>query len=74
MNQIAEKIIKNIIRREGGFVNHPADKGGATKYGITQATLGSWRGLKRNATVAEVQSLLQSEAEQIYYKNYIQKI
>ena len=73
MNQIAEKIIKNIIRREGGFVNHPADKGGATKYGITQATLGSWRGLKRNATVAEVQSLLQSEAEQIYYKNYIQK-
>lgn len=73
MNQIASQIIQNIIRREGGFVNHPADKGGATKYGITAATLGNWRGLKRNATANEVQNLTQSEAEQIYYKNYIQK-
>lgn len=73
MNENAKKIINDIIRREGGFVNHPADKGGATKYGITAATLGSWRGLKRNATTAEVQNLTQNEAEQIYYKNYIQK-
>lgn len=28
-----------IIEHEGGFVNHPSDSGGATKYGITQ---GSW--------------------------------
>lgn len=73
MNQIATEIIQNIIRREGGFVNHPADKGGATKYGITAATLGNWRDLKRSATANEVKNLTQQEAEQIYYKNYIQK-
>lgn len=73
MNNQAGIIIKEIIRREGGFVNHPNDKGGATKYGITAATLGSWRGLKRNATADEVKNLTQNEAEQIYYNNYIKK-
>lgn len=36
-----EKIIALIIRYEGGpkVTNHPADRGGVTKYGITQ---GSW--------------------------------
>lgn len=34
-----EKAIKHILEWEGGFSDHPADKGGATKYGITHATL-----------------------------------
>jgi lysozyme family protein len=29
-------IIADLIRREGGYVNHPSDKGGPTKYGITE--------------------------------------
>ena len=32
-------IIKEIIRREGGYVNHPNDRGGPTKYGVTHKTL-----------------------------------
>lgn len=32
------QFISNIIDREGGFVNHPADKGGPTKYGVTLKT------------------------------------
>jgi len=28
--------IKALIEREGGFSNHPADKGGPTMYGITE--------------------------------------
>jgi len=28
--------IKEIIEREGGYVNHPADKGGPTKFGVTE--------------------------------------
>ncbi len=32
-----DKIISTIIAREGGYVNNPADKGGATNYGITEA-------------------------------------
>ena len=29
-------LIDELIEREGGFVDHPADRGGPTKYGITE--------------------------------------
>ena len=29
--------VDELIEREGGYVNHPADKGGPTRYGITEA-------------------------------------
>ena len=32
-----EKYLDELIKREGGYVNNPADRGGATKYGITEA-------------------------------------
>ncbi|EPH1975837.1 glycosyl hydrolase 108 family protein, partial [Acinetobacter baumannii 45002_8] len=32
-----EQYLDELIKREGGYVNNPADRGGATKYGITQA-------------------------------------
>lgn len=32
------KAIDDLIEREGGYVNHPNDPGGATKYGVTEAT------------------------------------
>ncbi|MGN5375691.1 glycoside hydrolase family 108 protein [Sphingomonas hankookensis] len=31
------KLIDDVIDREGGYVDHPADRGGPTRYGITQA-------------------------------------
>lgn len=64
-------IISEIIRREGGYVNHPADKGGPTKYGITQATLSGWRG--RAATAAEVEALTEMEARTIYTDLFVVK-
>ena len=32
-----EKLIEEVIGREGGFSDHPADRGGATRWGITEA-------------------------------------
>lgn len=53
------------------FVNDPDDLGGATKFGITQATLGDARKLGRLATPAEVEALEQPEAEDIYRKYWL---
>jgi lysozyme family protein len=33
----ADRLIEELIEREGGYVNHPADKGGPTRFGITEA-------------------------------------
>ena len=32
-----DRLIDEVIAREGGYCNHPADKGGPTRWGITQA-------------------------------------
>ena len=34
-----DEIIDDILRREGGYVDHPLDRGGPTNFGITQITL-----------------------------------
>src|SRR5919112_1983140 len=33
----ADRLIEELIEREGGYVNHPADRGGPTRFGITEA-------------------------------------
>ena len=32
-----DSLIEEVIGREGGYVNHPADKGGPTRWGVTEA-------------------------------------
>lgn len=32
-----DELVDGLIAREGGFVDHPADRGGATNWGITEA-------------------------------------
>ena len=63
-----EEMINSTLVKEGGFVNHPADKGGPTNYGITQATLSKY--LQRVATVREVKDLDADTARHIYELRY----
>jgi lysozyme family protein len=67
-----ERIISDLLAREGGFVNHPADRGGATKFGITQDTLSAWLG--RAASVEDVRALTASEAGAIYRQRFIRDL
>jgi len=53
---------------EGGYANDRLDPGGATKYGITEATLAAWRG--RPVSIADVRRLTKREAEKIYRARY----
>lgn len=60
-----DDFIRDIIRREGGYVNHPADKGGPTKYGITIANYRSW--IKNpQATAGELSQLSPDNAVKFY--------
>jgi lysozyme family protein len=68
MSKDVNEMIGDIIRREGGFVNHPADRGKATKYGITLETLSKWRG--RPTGVENVKQLTVTEAADIYMAEY----
>ena len=65
-----DTIIDKVLEREGGFVNDPADRGGATKYGITLDTLAD----HRDAAVGEedVRRLTEEEARAIYCADYIE--
>jgi lysozyme family protein len=59
--------IGRLIEREGGFVDHPADRGGPTNMGITLATL---REMRPGATVDDVRALTPSSARAIYDLKY----
>ena len=62
-------MLDDLIRREGGFVDHPADRGGPTKYGITQATLSRYLG--RPASRDDVKNLKIEAAREIYQVEYV---
>lgn len=68
MTNRVDALIARVIEREGGYVNHPSDNGGPTKYGITLATLHRWRGTPVSA--ADVANLSSTEAAQIYKRRY----
>jgi lysozyme family protein len=62
-----ETLIEEVIEREGGYVNHPADRGGPTKWGITEAVA------RRQGYVGEMRALPRSDAAAIYRRLYWQK-
>lgn len=64
----AEDIINAILRREGGYVDHPADKGGPTNKGITLKTLQRYQ---PGATLADLKALTTEQAFAIYRKLYV---
>jgi lysozyme family protein len=64
MRDNIEELIDDLIAREGGFVDHPADKGGPTRWGITQAVA------RRHGYMGQMEELPRSVAALIYKKQY----
>lgn len=60
--------LAHVLKFEGGYSDHPADPGGATKFGITHAVLGAHRG--RPVSKADVRALTKAEAAEIYRGRY----
>ena len=59
-----EKAFKNIISYEGGFVNDKDDKGGKTKYGITEYLARAY------GYEGDMKDFSSSKAKEIYYKEF----
>ncbi|PIB24831.1 peptidoglycan-binding protein [Amylibacter kogurei] len=74
--QTVDEIAKEIVAREGGYVNDPDDPGGATKYGVTIHTmrrLGLDLDRDGDIDTRDVQKLTRAQAEDIFKKHYYQK-
>lgn len=54
------KAITIVLKHEGGYVNHPNDPGGETKFGIT----------KRSYPHLQISELTKEDAIQIYYDDW----
>lgn len=63
-----DQAIKYVLQHEGGYVDDPKDRGGATNMGVTFKVLQAYRG--EPITKADVKALKRPEAEEIYRKQY----
>ncbi len=59
-----DRLIDELIEREGGFVNHPGDRGGATRFGITEAVA------RAHGYTGAMAMLPRDEAAAIYRRLY----
>jgi lysozyme family protein len=64
MKDSFDSAFAKVVSVEGGYVNHSADPGGATKYGISQ----------RAYPAENIEALTLDRAREIYRKDYWNKI
>lgn len=60
----ADELIDALIEREGGYADHPADRGGPTRFGITEAVA------RAHGYAGAMRQLPQDEAAAIYRRLY----
>lgn len=64
-----QNILPLVLRHEGGYVNDPDDRGGATNKGITQGVYDVYRRAKK-LSPRPVKEIDDKEVEEIYFQNY----
>ncbi len=71
-----QALAAEIVAREGGFVNDPADPGGATNFGVTLGTLRRL-GVDVNGDgrvdIDDVRALTKAQAADIYVEHYFNR-
>lgn len=60
--------LREVLRHEGGYVDHPKDPGGRTNLGVTQATYEDWVGHKVNEKI--MRSLTVDHVKTLYKVKY----
>ena len=69
MNSRFEECLPLILKHEGGYSDHPADKGGATNRGITQTVYDEWR-IGQGFSRQPVSGISAAEVGKIYFSRY----
>lgn len=64
-----EQSLKLVLAHEGGFVNHPADPGGPTNFGVTQKVYDAYR-VNKGLASQTVRMIGQDEVADIYRNQY----
>jgi lysozyme family protein len=59
-----DELVEQVISREGGYVRHPADKGGQTRWGITETVA------RRHGYAGDMRTFPRAEAATIYRRLY----
>ncbi|MDF2604906.1 MULTISPECIES: glycosyl hydrolase 108 family protein [Sphingomonas] len=62
-----DDLINGVIDREGGYVHHPADRGGPTRWGITEAVA------RANGYAGDMRHFAREAAAAIYRRIYWQR-
>lgn len=62
-----ENLIDNVIAIEGDYSNHPADRGGPTRWGVTEAVA------RAHGYEGDMRHFPRSEAARIYKRKYWQR-
>lgn len=60
--------LTQLLKDEGGYTNHPDDKGGPTNFGITIADYRKY--IKQNGTAQDVKNMTLDQAKAIYKTKY----
>lgn len=64
MTDLFERLVDPLIGREGGYANHPSDRGGETIWGVTAAVA------RRFGYAGPMRSMPRSSAVEIYRRQY----
>ena len=64
-----DRALPVVLQMEGGYVNHPADPGGATNKGVTQRVYDAWR-RQQGLPEQSVRGIGPDEVRAIYERQY----
>ena len=73
MKEDYAKCLAQVLKYEGGYVDHPKDPGGPTNKGVTQAVYDNWR-KSQNLPTQSVRAIADSEVAAIYKNLYWDRI
>ena len=72
MKENFEQAFREVLKHEGGYVNHPKDPGGITNLGCTKATYEAWVGYKVSEDF--MRRLTPSHVRTLYKVRYWDKV